>query len=268
MCHHQALSILLQCSTKPCKVSLFSLDTQTAAAACVHTLTEGGVTLGMGAHTPKQKRARAENNHCLFSVMIPPPVKKKKKIEIDRCIENVVYNNLKVKCFSCFGEKTSSWISVHGELNGAWQCGNMNEEESVTAKSSWCLAVWDEYEQRRRRKFSVSRTAEVFAVPNLVWLCVNGEESVSHKMFGMLPLGLRSQWRFRSWKKINVCSISSEPLNLLLPNLIWWCIIKSWSVEQMFPMLSSRSRSQWRFESSANVCLCCFLNFLQPNKWN
>ena len=144
----------------------------------------------------------------------------------------------------------------------------MNEEDSVTAKSSlWCLAVWDE-QRKKKKKVQCFQNRWGFCSPKLglmmhEWWRVSVAQDVWNA-----SIGVKVSVKVQILKQITVCSISSEPLNLLLPNLIWWCIIKSRSVEQMFGMLSSRSRSQWRFESSANVCLCCFLNSLQPNKWN
>ena len=48
--------------------------------------------------------------------------------------------------------------------------------------------------------------------------------------------------------------ISSEPLNLLQPNLIWYYIITSESVMQIVWLWKSRLGSQWGFSSSNNDC--------------
>ena len=50
----------------------------------------------------------------------------------------------------------------------------------------------------------------------------------------------KCQWVF-------VQTISSEALNLLPPNLVWWCIImRQIFVSRKICSLSSRSRSQWK----------------------
>ena len=47
------------------------------------------------------------------------------------------------------------------------------------------------------------------------------------KKNGLVHSGSRSQWRVKM--SVNARMISSEPQNILLPNLVWWCIIMSQS---------------------------------------
>ena len=58
--------------------------------------------------------------------------------------------------------------------------------------------------------------------------------------------------------------VSSELLNLLLPNLVWWCIIIS---SKKIGLLSSRLKSQWRIIESRYDFLTCLLNCWSFCNW-
>ena len=63
---------------------------------------------------------------------------------------------------------------------------------------------------------------------NFVWCYIIVYQSVMLQKIGLLCPRSRSQQNFKM--SMNVQTIASEPLNLLLPNLVKWCIIMSWSV--------------------------------------
>ena len=67
--------------------------------------------------------------------------------------------------------------------------------------------------------------------------------------------------------------IFSEPQNILLPNLVWWCSVMSQSVTRenlLLLLLSSRSRSEWRLMIKIWLFLLYFLNcwFLGNQTWS
>ena len=57
----------------------------------------------------------------------------------------------------------------------------------------------------------------------------------------LLHSGSRSQWRVKMLMLVHM--MSSKPPNILFPNLVLWCIIRSQSVMQKDLLLFSRSRS-------------------------
>ena len=98
---------------------------------------------------------------------------------------------------------------------------------SSSSRSQWRL-VWSKYDSFYCIAWTTDSLATIFGLmvhhrnPSILW-----KEAVKKKKKGLLHSKSKSQQRLKM--SMNACldNMCSKLPNILLPNLVWWCIIES-----------------------------------------
>ena len=140
----------------------------------------------------------------------------------------IISSEPKTLCYQICYDDTSLWAGVSYRKIGSLSSRSMSQQGLIWSKYDSFYNIFWTYDLSATKLGLILYYHNPEYLMKILNCCIQGQ---GHSKIS------KCQWIF-------VQMIFSESLNLLLPNLVWWCIIMSQIVFPKDCFMSSRSRSQ------------------------